>query len=199
MITKEQCLLKQILSEIDFGRNRNLVNAAVTMYNDGKQYASDMIFMNDENGLDSGLEGYSPSFIVYSLVGENSEYDARDPFFTIENGIKSFDGYGFERMLKPEDMQKLLSKEVLEELDDSDFFEAFERFLQTNYPQIHENFDYNALDDYDAYDYMKANWDELAKSIGQQQEGGQAVKLSESDLKKIINKTLSEVNKRRKK
>ena len=78
-------MLNKALEQIDYDRNQRLIQAIVNIYNYGKKYSSDMIFMNDERGLDAGLEGYSPSFIVYSLINEDSEYNARDPFFVIEN------------------------------------------------------------------------------------------------------------------
>ena len=126
MVTKEQCLLSRVLDELEYGRNDRLAQYVLAAYNQGKRYASDMIFQNDERGLDQALKGYSPSFIVYSVIGEDSEYDPRAPFFTIDSGIRSIDGYDFQRMLTPEDKQKLLNQDVLGELDGSDITDAFD-------------------------------------------------------------------------
>lgn len=201
MVTKEQCILKRVFDRISYGRGDRLAQYVLASYNQGKQYTSDMIFQNDERGLDQGLQGYSPSFIVYSIMGENTEYNPRDPFFVVEgDGIKSIDMYDFERMLTPEDTPKLLNEDVLDELDDSDFFDAFDTFLEKNYPQIYEVFDYDMLDGYSSYDYIKANWDQLAKQIaaqaGQPMNEGRCVKLNESDLREMTNKILKQLKKK---
>lgn len=201
MVTKEQCLLERVLQELDYGRNDRLVQAVVAAYNAGKRYASDMIFQNDERGLDQGLEGYSPSFIVYSLIGEDSEYNARDPFFVIENGIKSIDGYDFQRMLTPEDQQKIVAEEVLEELDNSDISDAFDTFLRKNYPNIYRSLDIDWLYDMGyrtEYDMLRADWTKLVSELQQyaQQQGQQineAVRLNEQDLKRMTNKIVKEI------
>lgn len=197
MVTKEQCILERVLEEVNYGRNSRLTQYVLAGYNQGKQYESDMVFENDENGLDRGLEGYSPSFIVFSLLGEDNEYNARDPFFVIENGIKSLDAYDFRRMLTPEDTKKILNQDVLDELDESDWSDAFAIFLYTNYPQIYEKFDYDMLDGYNAYDYQKANWDELAKSIGTRQQEP-VMEMTEEELNEIIRegtiKALGKIN-----
>lgn len=200
MVTKEQCLLDRVLAEMEYGRNDRLAQYVLDAYNQGKKYASDMIFRNDERGLDQALQGYSPSFIVYSIIGEDSEYNPRAPFFTIDSGIRSIDGYDFQRMLTPEDKQKLLNDDILGELDDSDFFDAFDTFLEKNYPQIYKVFDYDMLDGYSSYDYIKANWDQLAKQIaaqaGQPMNEGRCVKLNESDLREMTNKILKQLKKK---
>lgn len=190
MVTKEQCLLNRILESVDYSGNGRLAQAVVSAYNSGKKYASDMIFQNDERGLDQGLEGFSPSFIVYSLVGEDNEYNPRDPFFVIENGIKSIDGYDFRRMLKPEDSQRLLVDTVLEQLDDSDVSDAFDEFVRQNYPQ-----EYNALDLDELYDLgyrtgghiLEADWNQLVKELQQNSAGqGQVMEMTEEELREIV-------------
>ena len=101
MVTKEQCILNKILEEINYGRGPRLTQYVLAAYNQGKRYASDMVFQNDERGLDQGLEGYSPSFIIYSVLNGDNHYDANDPFFIIDNGLRSIDDYEFEEMLTP--------------------------------------------------------------------------------------------------
>ena len=195
MVTKEQCLLQKVLDEVGYGRNPRLVEYVLASFNQGKRYSSDMVFANDERGLDQALQGYSPSFIVYSIIGEDSEYDARDPFFTIDSGIRSLDEYDFQRMLTPEDAPKILNQDVLDELDDSDFYEAFETFVEKNYPNFYRSLDYDVLDGYSSYDFMKADWNELVKQL--QQGGGQqmneAVRLDERDLKRMADKIVKEI------
>lgn len=191
MVTKEQCIIEKILEEIDYGRNGRLVQSVLAAYNQGKQHAGDKVFKNDENGLDAGLQGYSPSFIVLSLIGEDAEYNANDPFFVFENGIRSIDTYDFRRMLKPEDVRRILSEGVIEQLDESDVCDAFEEYLRVNYPQAYRSFNFDALNGYNVYDLIRANWDELAN--GNNVNEGMAVRLSESDIKNMTNRILKEV------
>ena len=201
MLTKEQCLLKEVFNEIEYGRNSRLIQQVLATYNQGKRYASDMIFQNDERGLDQGLEGYSPSFIVYSIIGDDSEYDVQDPFFIIKNGIQSIGGYDFERMLTPEDYQKLSRMEIFEELDNTNITDAFDSFVEENYPQIYRNIDTDVLYDLGyrtEYDMLNADWNKLVQEIqqyGQQQQINESrtVKLNESDLRKMVNKALKKI------
>lgn len=201
MVTKEQCLLDKVLQQASWGFKPRLSEGLVNAFNQGKKYASDMVFVNDERGLDQGLQNYSPSFIVYSIIGEDSEYNARDPFFTIDSGIRSFDEYEFQRMLQPEDTAKILTQNVLEELDDSDFYEAFETFVQKNYPNLYRSLDYDVLDGYNSYDFMKADWNQLIKQLqqGTGQQMNEAVKLNEHDLKRMTNSIVKEILKKGKK
>ena len=202
MVTKEQCLLDRVLSELDYGRNDRLIQYVLAAYNEGKKYASDMIFQNDERGLDQALQGYSPSFIVFSIIGEDSEYDPKDPFFTIDSGIRSIDGYDFQRMLTPEDKQKLLSQDVLDELDNTDIMDAFDTFVRENYPQMYNNLDFDWLYDMGyrtEYDMLRADWTKLVQELQQyaqqQQQVNEAktVKLSGNDLRRMTNKILKEI------
>ena len=64
MVTKEQCLLSAIMDEVSYDRNPRLNEIVAQVFNYGKKYGSDMIFVNDEKGLDEGLRGHSPSFKV---------------------------------------------------------------------------------------------------------------------------------------
>ena len=204
MVTKEQCLLDRVLDEMEYGRNDRLAQYVLAAYNQGKRYASDMIFQNDERGLDQALQGYSPSFIVYSIIGDDTEYDPRAPFFTIDSGIRSIDGYDFQRMLTPEDRQKLLNQDVLGELDGSDITDAFDTFLHTNYPQVYDNIDFDWLYDIGyrtEYSILNADWNKLVKELQQyaqqQVNEGKTVKLTGNDLRGITNKILKEVLKRK--
>lgn len=202
MVTKEQCLLDRVLNELDYGRNDRLAQYVLAAYNQGKKYASDMVFQNDERGLDQALQGYSPSFIVFSIIGEDSEYDPKDPFFTIDSGIRSIDGYDFQRMLTPEDKQKLLNQDILDELDNTDIIDAFDTFVQENYPQMYNNLDFDWLYDMGyrtEYDILKADWAKLVQELQQyaqqQQQVNEAktVKLSGNDLRRMTNKILKEI------
>ena len=205
MVTKEQCLLSRVLDELEYGRNDRLAQYVLAAYNQGKKYASDMIFQNDERGLDQALQGYSPSFIVYSIIGEDSEYDPRAPFFTIDSGIRSIDGYDFQRMLTPEDKQKLLNQDILGELDGTDITDAFDTFVHSNFPQVYDNIDFDWLYDMGyrtEYSILNADWNELVKELqqyAQQQQvnEGKAVKLNENDLRGMTNKILKEILKKK--
>ena len=99
MVTKEQCLLEKILDEVDYGRNQRMIDQLVKSYNAGKQYLSEMVFMNNEDWLDYALRNETPSFIVFSLTNEENQYSRNDPLFTVGDSIRSFDGYEFRRML----------------------------------------------------------------------------------------------------
>ena len=202
MVTKEQCLLDRVLNELDYGRNVRLAQYVLAAYNQGKKYASDMVFQNDERGLDQALQGYSPSFIVFSIIGEDSEYDPRAPFFTIDSGIRSIDGYDFQRMLTPEDKQKLLNQDILDELDNTDIMDAFDTFVRENYPQMYNNLDFDWLYDMGyrtEYDMLKADWAKLVQELQQYAQQKQqvnetkTVKLSGNDLRRMTNKILKEI------
>lgn len=202
MVTKEQCLLDRVLEEMEFGDNAKLAQYVLAAYNQGKKYASDMIFQNDERGLDQALQGFSPSFIVYSIIGDDTDYDPKAPFFTIDSGIKSIDGYDFQRMLTPEDRQKILNDDILDELDNTDIMDAFDTFVNKNYPQIYNNLDFDWLYDMGyrtEYDMLRADWGQLVQELQQyaQQQGqvneGKTVKLSENDLRKMTNRILKEI------
>ena len=206
MVTKEQCLLDRVLDELEYGRNNRLAQYVLAAYNQGKKYASDMVFQNDERGLDQALQGYSPSFIVFSLIGEDNEYDPRAPFFTVDSGIRSIDGYEFQRMLTPEDRQKLLNDDILGELDNTEIMDAFDTFVNKNYPQIYSNLDFDWLYDMGyrtEYDMLRADWGQLVQELqqyAQQQQQvneGKAVKLNENDLRGMTNKILKEILKKK--
>jgi hypothetical protein len=199
MVTKEQCLLKKIYYLIELSNNDGLVNAVLNAYNSGKRYASDMIFKNDENGLDQALVGYSPSFIVYSLIGDNSNYDPEDPFFVVDSGIRSIDGFDLEGMIGRDGVNKILNSDVLECLEDSDCYEAFEDFVQENYPEVYRNLDYDALDGYNSYDFLSKDWNAIVKQLTHQvNEKRTTVRLNENDIKGLTNSIVKEILKRKK-
>lgn len=206
MVTKEQCLLDRVLDELEYGGNDRLAQYVLAAYNQGKKYASDMIFQNDERGLDQALQGFSPSFIVYSIIGDDTNYDPKAPFFTIDSGIKSIDGYDFQRMLTPEDRQKILNDDILGELNNTDIMDAFDTFVNKNYPQIYNNLDFDWLYDMGyrtEYDMLRADWEQLVQELqqyAQQQQQvneGKTVKLSENDLRGMTNKILKEILKKK--
>ena len=187
MKTKAQCLLERIMSDIEYGRNPRIGEVLVNAYNAGKKYSSDMLFLNDEKGLDQGLQGYSPSFIVYSLIGEDSNYNAKDPFFVVEDGIRSVDAYDVMRTLDEDGWKRMTSWDVVQFLDDSDAFDAFESFIYWNYPQEYRSMNTEAIEDYTTEQFFNANWDELAKSLMQQPvNDGRVLEMTEEELNEII-------------
>lgn len=202
MVTKEQCLLDKALRGLDYDRNQGLIQAIVSIYNQGKRYASDMIFQNDERGLDAGLRGFSPSFIVYSLIGDDSEYNARDPFFVIDNGIRSLSGYDLEGMLRNEDMSKFMVDDVFGELDDTDIDEALDEFIRSNYPQEYKNIDIDNLY-YMGYrtggHILEADWNQLVQELIQYKpdlDEGRVLEMTEDELRQIVSEGATEAYKR---
>ena len=204
MVTKEQCLLKRVIELIGYGRNPELTKYVLAGYNQGKNYLADCVFQNNDDGLDYALERYAPSQIINFVTGEDSEYNADDPLFVLDGGgLRSLDGYDFERMLRPEDAQKILNEDVLESLDDMDYYDAFEDFLRANYPDFYNKFDYDMLDGYNSYDFAKADWNELIKQLMSNpaqrvNENKKSVRLNESDLKSMADSIIKEVLKRKK-
>lgn len=187
MKTKAQCLLERIMSNIEYSGNHRLGEMLVHSYNAGKKYSSDMLFLNDEKGLDEGLQGYSPSFIVYSLIGEDSNYNAKDPFFVVEDGIRSVEAYDVMRTLDEDGWKRMTSWDVVQFLDDSDAFDAFESFIYWNYPQEYRSMNTEAIEDYTTEQFFNANWDELAKSLMQQSVNeGRVLEMTEEELNEII-------------
>lgn len=188
MVTKEQCLLEKILDEVDYGRNQRMIDQLVKYYNAGKQYISEMVFMNNEDWLDYALRNETPSFIVFSLTNEENQYNRNDPLFTVGDSIHSFDGYEFRRMLDEDGMKRILSWDVVQFMDSGDANDAFMEFVQQNYPA-----QYQAL--MDAYDYrgfdveelFNADWNQLANSVSQRQMNeGRTLELTEDELRQIV-------------
>lgn len=194
MVTKEQCILDRVLDLVGYGNNRRLTENFIYAFNQGKQYVSDKIFPNNESGLDDGLQGLTPSEIVYSVIGEDSNYNPSDPFFVVGNGLKSIDEYDLKRMIRPEDAKRLLTSGVLNELSDSDFFDAFYNFLHENHPNVAKSLNFEQFENYTPQQFMEADWDQLIDGTVLR-----PVRLSESDIRKITNKVVSELKKRKKK
>lgn len=193
MKTKAQCLLERIMSDVEYGRNPRLGEVLVNAYNAGKKYSSDMLFLNDEKGLDEGLQGYSPSFIVYSLIGEDSNYNAKDPFFVVEDGIRSVEAYDVMRTLDEDGWKRMTSWDVVQFLDDSDAFDAFESFIYWNYPQEYKSMNTEPLEDYTTEQFFQADWDELAKSLLQQPVNeGRVLEMTEEELRTIVSEGAKE-------
>jgi hypothetical protein len=181
------------MSDIEYGRNPRLGEVLVNAYNAGKKYSSDMLFLNDEKGLDEGLQGYSPSFIVYSLIGEDSNYNAKDPFFVVEDGIRSVEAYDVMRTLDEDGWKRMTSWDVVQFLDDSDAFDAFESFIYWNYPQEYRSMNTEAIEDYTTEQFFQADWDELAKSLLQQQVNeGRVLEMTEEELRTIVSEGAKE-------
>lgn len=188
MVTKEQCLVDRIIDELEYGRNPQLKAQVIKCYNAGKQYASEMIFSNDEDGLDAGLRGYTPSFIVFSLIGEDSNYDSGDPLFVVSDSIQTIDGYDFKRMLNEDGMKRILSWDVVQYLDASDANDCFFNFMYQNYPEQYKMM--QSMDDFGEYsteELFDADWDQLANSVSQRQMNeGRTLELTEDELRQMV-------------
>lgn len=200
MVTKEQCLLNRALEEMHYGRNQGLMMAVMNAFNNGKQYISEKVFMNNESGIDSALSDFTPSQIIRAVLGEDSEYRIDEPFFVVEGDeIRSIDGYDFKEMLGQGGAQGLLTDEVVEELVSAgEIGEAFDDYVSVNYPQDYENIDTYALYDMGYRtegQILQADWDQLVKELMNQR----PVSLDENDIRSITNKVISEIKKRRKK
>ena len=200
MVTKEQCLLNRAIEEMHYGRNQGLMVAMMNAFNNGKQYISEKVFINNESGLDSALSDFTPSQIIRAVLGEDSEYRIDEPFFVVEGDeIRSIDGYDFKEMLGQGGAQGLLTDEVVEELVSAgEIGEAFDDYVSVNYPQDYENIDTYALYDMGYRtegQILQADWDQLVKELINQR----PVSLDENDIRSITNKVISEIKKRRKK
>ena len=203
MVTKEQCLLSLVLDELERGRNDSLAQYVLATYNQGKMYASDMIFQNDVNGFYQALRGRGEAEICKVFYETVGDFDQSAPFFTVDYKLNSVDMDEFIRMLTPEDRQKLLNQDVLGELDYDDIANAFDTFVGSNYPkEVYNSLDFNWLYDMGyrtEYQILNADWNELVKELQQyaQQQGQvnetKTVKLNEMDLRKMTNKILKEI------
>jgi hypothetical protein len=202
MVTKEQCLLNRVLDELEYGRNDRLAQYVLAAYNQGKKYASDMIFQNDENGFYQALNGWGKDEICKIFYETLGYFDKSAPFFTVDYKLNSVDMDEFIRMLTPEDKQKLINDDILGELDGTDITDAFDTFVYSNFPQVYDNIDFDWLYDIGyrtEYQILNADWNELVKELQQYaQQHGQVnetktVKLNEMDLRKMTNKILKEI------
>ena len=186
MKTKVQCLYEEILKNMGYGMNLPLKMEVVSLFNQGKRYSGDMIYVNNDDGLDEGLRGYSPSFIVNSLVGGDSGYNVKYPFFTVDNGIQSVSFQEFRRMLEEEDITRFVTRETVGLLDDYDVFSAFASFVYANYPNQEESVNLNAVEDYTADQLFDADWNELAESLMGQRTDDRVLEMTEEELNEII-------------
>ena len=202
MVTKEQCLLSRVLDELEYGGNDRLAQYVLAAYNQGKRYASDMIFQNDENGFYQALKGWGEAEICKVFYETLGDFDRSAPFFTVDYKLNSVNTDEFIRMLTPEDKQKLMRPEIFEELDNTDIMDAFDTFVNKNYPQIYRDLDFDWLYDMGyrtEYSILNADWNELVKELqqyAQQQQQvneGRTVKLNENDLRGMTNKILKEI------
>ena len=201
MVTKEQCILERILDLAEYGaRGDRFLKYLINIFNEGKRYASEMVFMNDDVGIEEVLGGMSEDdaeyFVSEMESGNGPYYDNTDPLITFEQGIKSLDMDDFKKMLTPEMMNKIVTNDVvLANLDGSDYQDAFEMYVKANYPDRAKNWnaDWEEQYLYDT-DFRTADWDQLAETLG-----GNMMRLSESDLREMTNRILKEVIRRRKK
>ena len=206
MVTKEQCLLEQVLNGLEYSRNEKLQRYIINIYNQGKKYVSEMIFPNDENGVIQALQGWGEAEICKILYETLGDFDTSAPFFTVDYKLNSIDVDDFIRMLTPEDKQKLMKSDIFEELDGTEITDALDSFVQANYPQIYNNIDFDLLYDMgyrSEYSILEADWNQLVRELQQYQprEGlseGKAVRLNESDLRNMTNKILNKVLKNKK-
>ena len=206
MVTKEQCLLEQVLNGLEYSRNEKLQRYIINIYNQGKKYVSEMIFPNDENGVIQALQGWGDAEICKILYETLGDFDTSAPFFTVDYKLNSIDVDDFIRMLTPEDKQKLMKSDIFEELDGTEITDALDSFVQANYPQIYNNIDFDLLYDMgyrSEYSILEADWNQLVRELQQYQprEGlseGKAVRLNESDLRNMTNKILNKVLKNKK-
>lgn len=202
MATKEQYLLNRVLNELEYGGNDRLAQYVLAAYNQGKKYASDMIFQNDENGFYQALKGFGEAEICKIFYETLGDFDQSAPFFTVDYKLNSINTDEFIRMLTPEDKQKLMRPEIFEELDNTDIMDAFDTFVSKNYPQIYRDLDFDWLYDMGyrtEYDMLNADWNQLVKELQQYAQQQQqvnerrTVKLSENDLRGMTNKILKEI------
>jgi hypothetical protein len=205
MVTKEECLLDQLLNGLEYDRNEKLQRYIINIYNEGKKYVSEMVFPNDENGVIQALQGWGEAEICKILYETLGDFDTSAPFFTVDYKLNSIDVDDFVRMLTPEDKQKLMRSDIFEELDGTEITDALDSFVQANYPQIYNSIDLDLLYDMGyrtEYSILEADWNQLVRELQQYQprEGLSEVKtvrLNESDLRKMTNKILNEVLKRK--
>lgn len=169
------------------------------LFNEGKTYADEKIFSNDDVGIDEVLEGMSEGDAEYFKEelesGNGPYYSPSDPFITFDQGIKSIDMNDFVKMLSPEMVERVANDEVmLANLDDSDFQEAFAEFVKVNYPSYIKNWtsDWEEQYLYD-FDFRYGDWNRLVKTLGVN-----TISLSESDLRRMANKILKEILKGKK-
>jgi hypothetical protein len=186
---------------LEYERNDRLTQYVVNIYNQGKKYVSEMVFPNDERGFYQALKGWGEAEICNIFYETLGDFDKSAPFFTVDYKLNSINADYFVRMLTPEDKQKLMSnQDIFEELDNTDIMDAFDDFVQENYPQIYSSLDFDMLYDMGyrtEYHMLGADWNQLVKELqqyaSQQVNENRSVKLSESDLKEMTDKILNEI------
>ena len=206
MVTKEQCLLNQVLKELEYDRNERLTQYVINIYNQGKEYVSEMVFPNNERGFYQALKGWGEAEICKIFYETLGNFDTSAPFFSVSYKLYSIDTDDFLEMLTPEDKQKLMAnQEIFEELDNSGIMDAFDEFVRGNYPQIYRSLDFDMLYDMGyrtEYDMLEADWNQLVKELiqysQQQNQMNEAIKLTEGDLRNMTDAVLKELRKRKK-
>lgn len=201
MVTKEQCLLDKVLNELEYNRNERLTQYVLNMFNQGKKYVSDMVFPNDEKGFYQALKGWGEADICRVFYETLGDFDTSAPFFTVSYRLKSLDADDFIRMLTPQDKQKLMNRDIFEELDNVDISDAFDVFVQSNYPQIYNSLDPDLLYDMGyktEYDMLEADWNQLVKELQEYRpeedlNETRSIRLSESDLRKMTNEAVKKI------
>ena len=193
MVTKEQCLINQALEEIDYGRNEGLIQNVIKSFNVSKKYVSEKIFINNEEGLNTALQGMPPASIVYAVLGEGNEFRIDDPFFIVTGDeIKSIDGYDLRRMIQPADTKEMISRNIFNELSDTDIFDAFDAFVQANYPQQYNQIDTDNLYDMgfrNGYSILDVDWNQLVEKLMQYQpqlDEGRVLEMTDEELRKMV-------------
>ena len=195
MVTKEQCILDRILELADYGSHGDVfIKRVVDIFNQGKRYASEMVFRNDDVGIDEVLDGMTEEdaeYFKYELEnGDGPYYSSSDPFITFDRGIKSVDMDDFKKMLTPEIANQILNDDaILANFDESDYHDAFAKYIEWNCPEYMDRWtgDWEEQYLYD-FDFRNGDWEKLARTLG-----GNVVNLSESDLRMITNKILNEI------
>ena len=193
MVTKEQCLINQALEEIDYGRNEGLIQNVITSFNVSKKYVSEKIFINNEEGLNTALQGMPPASIVYAVLGEGNEFRIDDPFFIVTGDeIKSIDGYDLRRMIQPADTKEMISRNIFNELSDTDIFDAFDAFVQANYPQQYNQIETGNLYDMgfrNGYSILDVDWNQLVEKLMHfqpQLDEGRVLEMTDEELRKMV-------------
>lgn len=193
MVTKEQCLINQALEEIDYGRNEGLIQNVITSFNVSKKYVSEKIFINNEQGLNTALQGMPPASIVYAVLGEGNEFRIDDPFFIVTGDeIKSIDGYDLRRMIQPADTKEMISRNIFNELSDTDIFDAFDAFVQANYPQQYNQIETGNLYDMgfrNGYSILDVDWNQLVEKLMHfqpQLDEGRVLEMTDEELRKMV-------------
>lgn len=175
MVTKEQLLFDKIMEQFRYSlygrRNDELKKLVISIF----------------NGLGYGFKIY-PAIDYYDsdeinddlvMIGKWGEPEGLDP-------------YEFANMIKPEDMEKFLTPEVIKALSDIDITDTFDEYVEKNFPDAYEKIDTSELDDIgyrSGIDVFEADWNHLIEllqgnfEIGPQNQGIRPI--SEAKLGRI--------------